>query len=76
MIKGSLDLLISDGTQWHTVEMIEKGDYVFLPAGHWREMRNASNDAVLLVLADAEYLEDDYIRDWQEYMVWISKKSV
>jgi dTDP-4-dehydrorhamnose 3,5-epimerase-like enzyme len=33
----------------------------------WREMRDFSKDAVLLVLADNLYCEKDYIRDYEEF---------
>lgn len=75
MIKGSLDLLVSDGKAWKTIKMVEKKEYLYIPSGHWREMRNASSDAVLLVLADAAYNEDDYIRNWNQYLEWISSNS-
>ena len=34
----------------------------------WRNMRDFSKDAVLLVLADEHYDESDYIRDYSEFM--------
>jgi dTDP-4-dehydrorhamnose 3,5-epimerase len=33
----------------------------------WREMRDFSPDAVLLVLADARHNEDDYVRDYSDF---------
>ena len=33
----------------------------------WREIRNFSNDCVLIVIADARYSEDDYIRNHDEF---------
>ncbi|MDD4864944.1 MAG: FdtA/QdtA family cupin domain-containing protein [Alishewanella agri] len=34
----------------------------------WREMHDFSNDCVLLVLASEYYDEDDYIRDYDEFV--------
>lgn len=34
----------------------------------WREMHDFSSDCVLLVLADEYYSENDYIRDYNEYL--------
>lgn len=34
----------------------------------WREMENFSDDAVLMVLASEIYDEDDYIRDYNEFL--------
>jgi len=33
----------------------------------WREIRNFSDDCVLIVIADALYSEDDYIRNHDEF---------
>lgn len=33
----------------------------------WRQMKDFSKDAVLLVLASEHYTEDDYIRDYSEF---------
>ena len=37
----------------------------------WREMFDFTDDCVLLVLADAVYNEDDYIRDYVEFLEYI-----
>ena len=34
----------------------------------WREMYDFSDDAVLIVLASEVYNEDDYIRDYEEFL--------
>ncbi len=34
----------------------------------WREMHDFSDDCVLLVLASEHYDEDDYIRDYDEFL--------
>jgi dTDP-4-dehydrorhamnose 3,5-epimerase-like enzyme len=39
----------------------------------WREMYNFSPDCVLLVLASEHYEEDDYIRDYDEFLKEVNK---
>lgn len=73
MARGSLQLVLNHGEKRTIIEMHQKSDYILIPAGYWREMRNASRDATLLVIADAEYLEEDYIRNWGDYLNWFSK---
>lgn len=34
----------------------------------WREMYDFSEDAVLMVLASEYYKEEDYIRDYNEFL--------
>jgi hypothetical protein len=43
---------------------------LFLEPGAWRIISNASEDALVMVLADAAYDESDYIRNWDEYLAW------
>lgn len=41
-----------------------------LQAGLWREYMALEGPATLLVLASDLYHEEDYIRDWREYVEW------
>ncbi len=41
-----------------------------VPAGVWREYSPLDGPATLLVLASAVHHEEDYIRDWQDYVEW------
>ena len=34
----------------------------------WREMKSFSKDCVLVVLASEPYNEDDYIRDYEDFL--------
>ena len=38
-------------------------------------MYDFSPDAVLLVLASELYTEDDYIRDWKEFLRFVGKEA-
>lgn len=73
LLQGSLDLIIYNGTMRQEFQLNMESDYVLVPPGHWREMKNASNGTVLLVLADSDYDERDYIRSWLEYLDWHAK---
>ena len=41
----------------------------------WREMYDFSPDAVLLVLASDFYNEEDYIRNYDEFLKLVNEKS-
>lgn len=41
----------------------------------WREMYDFSEDAVLLVLASEPYEEEDYIRNYEEFLDFIAQKG-
>ena len=62
-VKGSVRFVLSDGNSEESV-ILDRPDRGFLIGpGTWREMHDFSPDCVLLVLADAEHDESDYIRD-------------
>lgn len=50
-----------------------KGLYV--PNDMWREMYDFSTDAVHLVLASDFYNEEDYIRDYQQFIDFVKEKE-
>lgn len=47
---------------------------LYVGPGTWREMYDFSERAVLLVLASEYYNEDDYIRDYGEFIQYINSK--
>jgi len=66
-ISGSciIDVETVKGKTSFTMNCPNKG--LFMDGIVWREIRNFSDDCVLLVLADAIYTEDDYIRDYDSF---------
>jgi hypothetical protein len=46
---------------------------LLIPTGIWRELDNFSSGAVCLVLASDNFDEEDYIRDYNEFL--LSKKA-
>jgi dTDP-4-dehydrorhamnose 3,5-epimerase-like enzyme len=72
-VAGSFSLKVTDGFNTETVELKAHKMGYYLPAGHWRDLDNFTNDAVCLVLASEHYDENDYIRSYEEFLEW--KKS-
>tara|TARA_R110002167_G_scaffold24330_8_gene85741 strand:- start:295 stop:741 length:447 start_codon:yes stop_codon:yes gene_type:complete len=66
-ISGSctIDVESAEGKESFTLDAPNKG--LFMTGIVWREIRNFSADCVLMVLADALYSEDDYIRDYSSF---------
>ena len=69
-LAGSLKMTVTDGLITETVELMAHQKGYFLPSGHWRELKNFSNDAVCLVLASNYFDEKDYIHSFEEYLDW------
>ena len=66
-VSGSCMLRLDDGSATRDVHLHRPDQGLIIGPMVWREMRNFSDDCVLLVLADAPYDEADYIRDHAEF---------
>lgn len=66
-LSGSFELVLKDGKNEISVPLHNPVKGVLIPTMVWRELRNFSAGAVCLVLASEEYVEEDYIRDWEEF---------
>ena len=67
-VSGSCDIVLDDGKRKTEIHMNDPATGVYVGPMVWREMRNFSNDCVFLVLASHPYDEDDYIRDYHEFL--------
>jgi hypothetical protein len=67
---GSFDLRIDDGRVKRTFNLSRPNMAVFMPCGLWRELHNFSSGSICLVLASTVYQEEDYIRDYDEFLRW------
>lgn len=67
-VAGSVRLSLFDGRREESVVLDSPAKGLLIGPGLWREMHDFSPDCVLMVFADAEYDEADYIRDRQEFI--------
>ena len=51
-----------------TINLNKPNICLLLPPGLWRELNNFSSGSVCLVLASLEYREEEYIRDYSEFI--------
>ena len=73
-LSGSFDVVLNNGKE-ESIEMLNNPNVgLLINSGVWRELKNFSSGAVCLVVASDVYIEDDYIRDFDEFM--ISKKII
>lgn len=69
-VSGSFDIIIDDGNVKRTFHLSRPNIGLFLPCGLWRELVNFSSGSICLVLASQEYDKNDYIRDYNKYLLW------
>ena len=74
-VKGSCKILLDNGKEKETVLLEKPYEGLYVTSNMWREMYDFSPDAVLLVLASELYNEDDYIRDYNEFLKYISEEK-
>lgn len=72
-LSGSFTVIIDDGIERREIFMNNPSEALFLREGIWREINNFSSGSICLVLASKEFSEDDYIRDYQDYLKFIGK---
>lgn len=65
---GSFDVIIDDGINKRTFTLNRPNLALHVVPGLWRELNNFSSGSICLVLASHIYDEDDYIRDYIEYL--------
>jgi len=63
-VKGSCRFILDDGIERVSVILDDPAQGLFINSFIWREMTDFSEDCVLMVIADMEYEESDYIRDY------------
>lgn len=67
-ISGSFDVALDDGRVESLFPMNRAHQGLFVPSMLWRQLRNFSTNSVALILASQAYDEDDYIRDYDEFV--------
>jgi hypothetical protein len=67
---GAFDVLINDGRNKKIIHLDRPNIGLQLVPGIWRELLNFSSGAICLVLASSKYHESDYIRDFEEFLIW------
>ena len=58
-----------DGNEKKIIELNGPNKGLYIGPGVWREMYDFDKSAVLLVLASEYYNENDYIRDYKEFLL-------
>lgn len=65
---GSFDVILDDGKIKRSITLNRPYHCLYIVPGIWRELVNFSSGSICMVLASSIYQEDDYIRDYYEYV--------
>ena len=69
---GSCTIVLDDGENRNEVVLSDPSSGLYVGPNIWHEMKDFSEGAVLLVLASDFYNENDYIRNYDE---WLEKEK-
>ena len=72
---GACTILLDDGKETKEVRLDKAMEGLLVDACVWREMYDFTPDAVLMVLASDYYDENDYIRDYDEFLRYIEESA-
>lgn len=74
-IHGSCKVLLDNGHEKKIVPLEKPYEGLYISNDMWREMYDFSPDAVLLVLASDYYNEEDYIRNYDEFLKLVNRTA-
>jgi len=71
-VHGSCKVLLDNGSEKEVVILDKPNEGIYISNDIWREMFDFTEDAVLMVLASELYDESDYIRNYDDFIRYIS----
>lgn len=69
-LSGAFDVVVDDGQRKKTFSLNRSYYGLYVPAGLWREINNFSTNSLALEFGSEHYDEQDYIREYDEYVRW------
>ncbi|PZR21431.1 MAG: hypothetical protein DI539_07965 [Flavobacterium psychrophilum] len=70
-LSGSFDVILKDGNEQVTITLNKPDKGLLINNNIWRELENFSSGAVCMVLASGVYDEQDYIRNYREFLSYV-----
>jgi dTDP-4-dehydrorhamnose 3,5-epimerase-like enzyme len=67
-LSGSFDVILNDGNIETIVTLNKPFEGLLIKNGIWRELKNFSSGSVCLVIASDVFDEEDYIRDFNQFL--------
>ena len=72
---GSFNVVLDDGRTKRTFTLNRPYQGLLVVPGIWRELNDFSSGSVCLVLASEHYSESDYLRDYDEFLIYKTDKT-
>jgi hypothetical protein len=69
-LSGSFTVVLNDGKEKKSITLNKPNQGLLIPNGIWRELENFSSGSVCLVIASEVFEEEDYIRDFETFILF------
>ena len=67
-LSGSFDVVLDDGKTKKTYSLNRSYYGLYVPNMIWRSIENFSTNSLCMILASEKYDENDYVRDYEEFI--------
>lgn len=74
-VSGSFSVTLTDGKQRHSFLLNHPYQGLLVNTDIWRTLEDFSSGAVCLVLAEDPFDEEDYIRDYDDYLSYMATEN-
>lgn len=72
-LRGACKFILDDGFDKQEITLDRPNFGLYIGNNVWREMKDFSENCIVLVLASDHYFEDDYIRDYNTFRATLNK---
>jgi len=72
-LSGSFDVILKDGKTTQTVTLNKPDKGLLIKTNVWRELENFSSGSVCLVVVSDVFKEEDYIRNYDDYLLYVNQ---
>ncbi|MDP5200119.1 FdtA/QdtA family cupin domain-containing protein [Flavobacterium sp. DG2-3] len=73
-LSGSFDVVLKDGEKEQIITLNRPYEGLLINPGIWRELQNFSSGSLCLVIASEVYIEEDYIRNFDDFIKYATCK--
>jgi len=70
---GEIEVILDDGKTIETFTLDSPDKGLLIVRGYWRDFYAKKEGSVLCVAASDYYIEEDYIRDYDEFLKYVEK---
>jgi dTDP-4-dehydrorhamnose 3,5-epimerase-like enzyme len=74
VLSGSLDVVIFDGVKEEKISLNRSYHALYISNNLWRHMENFSTNAVVMIVSNTLFDENDYIRDIEKFKTLKNEK--